>query len=592
MRNLSFPLAILFLLSSCSSPEPSDPYAAVSDRAWWKEAVVYQIYPRSYKDTDGDGVGDLRGIIEKLDYIKSLGIDAVWLNPIYASPNDDNGYDISDYEAIMTEFGTMADFDEMLAGMHERGIKVVMDLVVNHSSDEHAWFQASRSSRDNEYRDYYHWWPAEKGEPPHRWSFFDEEGKAWRYDSLTDAYYLHYFSRKQPDLKWENPELRQAIYRMMRNWFDKGVDGFRMDVIPFISKDTTFPVITEEYLQQNYGADSWARYYADGPMLHDYLHEMNREVLQHYDVMALGEGAGVTIGDAVKFVDAGREELDLFFHFDGVNLGYLPSGYKQPDPAGWKLPDFKKIYSEWSDVFEEKGWGSVYLGNHDQPRMVSRWGNDSPEYREVSSKLLHTFLLTMRSTPFIYYGDEIGMTNIRFDRIEQYRDIETINWYGLLKSMGKNPDDYLEGWKLSARDNGRTPFQWNDSPNGGFTTGTPWLQVNDNFTAINAADQENDPASILNYFRQLTKMRKENPVLIYGAYELLAPEDPQVYAYTRTLADRQVLVLLNFSDTQASFALPAGFSAGKKLIDNYADLQIADGQAVLQPYQAVVLSGN
>ncbi|MBL7775918.1 MAG: alpha-glucosidase, partial [Saprospiraceae bacterium] len=460
----------LFCLLSCtlSTAPPKD--ATASD--WWKTGVVYQIYPRSFKDSNGDGVGDLRGIIQELDYIKSLGIDIVWLNPVYSSPNDDNGYDISDYENIMAEFGTMADFDELLQGFHDRGIKLVMDLVVNHSSDEHEWFKQSRSARDNPYRNYYHWWPAEKGAPPYRRGFFDVNGEAWLYDTASNAYYLHYFGRKQPDLNWENEATRKEIYAMMHRWFKKGVDGFRMDVIPFISKDTTWPVITEEDLARRYKGD-WATYYASGPNLHAHLQEMNREVLRHYDVMALGEGAGVTIDQALNFVAEDRGELDLFFHFDGQGLGYSAQGYRRMKPEGWTLAEFKDVYSRWSDVFAEKGWGSIYLGNHDQPRMVSRWGNDSPEYWAPSAKLLHTFLLSMRATPFLYHGDEIGMTNLRLDTIADYRDIETLSWYKLLSEKGENLASYLEDWKLTARENGRSPFQWNDRPNGGFTTGTP-----------------------------------------------------------------------------------------------------------------------
>ncbi len=581
-----------YMVISCklNSAENSNDSKSEIQREWWKEGVVYQIYPRSFKDSDGNGVGDLRGIISKLDYIKSLGIDIIWLNPVYKSPNTDNGYDISDYEAIMEEFGTMADFDELLEGLHNRGIKLVMDLVVNHSSDEHRWFQESRSARNNSYRNFYHWWPAEKGEPPYRRSFFDVTGKAWTYDKTTNAYYLHYFSRKQPDLKWENPELRRAIYKMMRNWFDKGVDGFRMDVISFIAKDTTYPRVTEEELKEIYGDDTWGRYYADGPNLHAYLREMNEEVLSQYDVMALGEGAGVTIDNALKFVDEDRKELDLFFHFDGVSLGYSPGGYKQLDPEGWSLTEFKDIYTRWNDVFAEKGWGSIYLGNHDQPRMVSRWGNDAPEYHNKSAELLQTFILSMRGTAFIYYGDEIGMTNIRFDNIEDYRDIETINWYKQLKNMGKNTDKYIEGWKLSARDNGRTPMQWNNSLNAGFTSGIPWIKVNSNHKKINVAAQENDSGSILNYFHKMIQLRKNNPVLVYGSYELLSPDHPQIYAYVRTLGESKMLVVLNFSTEEIEYQLPVGIKTGSVEISNYDVTDVNEERVVLKPYQTVIFT--
>ncbi|HNQ84098.1 MAG TPA: alpha-glucosidase, partial [Bacteroidales bacterium] len=475
---------------------------SLTEKAWWKEAVVYQVYPRSFKDSDGDGVGDLKGIIEKLDYIKSLGVDVVWLNPIFASPNDDNGYDISDYRAIMKEFGTMEDFDNLLQGMHDRGIKLVMDLVVNHCSSEHPWFVEARSSRENTFRDYFHWWPAEKGKPAKRYSFFDVNNDAWKYDSLTDSYYLHYFSVKQPDLNWENPKVRTEIYDMMKFWFDKGIDGFRMDVIPFISKDTTFPELPAEY------NGDMVRYYANGPHLHEYLQEMNREVLSKYDIMTVAEGAGITYREALDFVDPERKELNMAYHFDGMNIGYLPNQFKVMNPEGYDLLEFKRVYSLWDSVFAEKGWGTIYLGNHDQPRMVTRWGNDSPEFRELSSKMLTTFLLTMRGTPYYYFGDELGMKNIRFDHIEDYRDIESVNMYQQVKERGGDLQAFLEAQKISARDNGRTPFQWDDSPNAGFTSGTPWLKVNPDYITVNAAAQENDPNSVLNYFRKLIILRK------------------------------------------------------------------------------------
>ncbi|MDD4971296.1 MAG: alpha-glucosidase [Paludibacter sp.] len=558
-----------------------------SDKKWWKEAVVYQIYPRSFKDSNGDGVGDLQGIISKLDYVKSLGIDAVWLNPIYASPNDDNGYDISDYRDIMKEFGTMADFDVMLSEMHKRGIRLIMDLVVNHSSDEHKWFKESRKSRTNPYRDYYHWWPAEKGKPAFRPSYFDEEGSAWRYDSITNAYYLHYFSRKQPDLNWENPKVRQEVYSIMKFWFDKGVDGFRMDVIPFISKDTSFPVITPDMLKKYTGG--WAEYYADGPHLHEYLKEMRREVLDKYpDVMALGEGAGVTLANAHKFVDADRKELDMFFHFDAVGLGLSPKGYKLPDDKGWSLVDLKKVYTKWSDVFAQKGWGSIYLGNHDQPRMVSRWGNDDPAYREASAKMLFTFLLSMRATPYVYYGDELGMTNIRFNNISDYRDIETLNWYKLLKSKGEDISVYLKGWQLTARDNGRTPFQWDAGTNAGFSTSLPWIKINPDYITVNEHLQENDPQSILNYFRKMIHVRKGNKILVYGDYKLLDKDNPQVYAFTRGSGSNRVLVLLNFSKETVVWNIPDDLKLSSHiLINNYPELKTFGHAVSLNAYQAI-----
>ena len=492
-----------------------------TSKKWWKEAVVYQIYPRSFQDTNGDGVGDLKGITSRLDYVKSLGIDIIWLNPIYESPNADNGYDISNYDAIMKEFGTMKDFDTMLAEMHKRGLKLVMDLVVNHSSNQHEWFKQSRSSRTNPYRNYYHWWPAEKGTPPFRPCAFDEDGSAWKYDKLTNSYYLHYFSYKQPDLNWENPKLRQEIYAMMNRWLKKGVDGFRMDVIPFISKDTTFPVITEKILKEKFNGD-WSQAAASGPNLHKYLQEMNKEVLRKYDIMTLAEGAGTTKETAMKFVDPDRHELDMSYHFDGVNLGYIPGQFKQMDPNGYKLTEFKKVYSDWDKVFENKGWGTIYLGNHDQPRMVTRWGNDSEQFRAISSKMLSTFLLTMRGTPYYYFGDELGMSNIKFNDIKDYRDIETISFYKRTEDAGGDLNYFMEGQKISARDNGRTPFQWDESKEAGFTTGIPWIKINDNKNEVNVADEEKDPDSPLNYFKKLVQLRKNNKdVLVQEVHSIL-----------------------------------------------------------------------
>lgn len=556
------------------------------EKKWWKEAVVYQIYPRSFQDSNGDGIGDLKGLTSRLDYVKSLGVDIVWLNPIYSSPNADNGYDISNYDDIMTEFGTMADFDVMLAEMHKRGIKLVMDLVVNHCSDEHEWFKQSRSSRTNPYRDYFHWWPAEKGKPAFRPGAFEVDGSGWRYDTLTNSYYLHYFSNKQPDLNWENPKVRQEIYAMMNRWFKKGVDGFRMDVIPFISKDTTFPVITEQYLKEHYNG-AWDQYMGNGPHVHDYLQEMNREVMSKYDVMTLAEGAGTTKATAMNFVDPARKELDMSYHFEGVNLGYLPGEFKQMDPNGYKLTDFKQIYSGWDSVFADKGWGTVYLGNHDQPRMVTRWGNDAPEFRVLSSKMLSTFLLTMRGTPYYYFGDELGMSNIKFNKIEDYRDIESIGMYGQIKSKGGDLQRFLNGQKIGARDNGRTPFQWDGTDNAGFTTGIPWLKINDNKKEVNVAAEEKDPNSPLQYFRKLVQLRKDNKdVLVYGKYTLLDKDNPSVYAYTREGGGKKFLVLLNFKSVPASANTGLDLSKAKVLLGNYP-APSSNGQ--LQAYEAVVL---
>jgi oligo-1,6-glucosidase len=514
-----------------------------------------------------------------LDYIKNLGVDVIWLNPIFSSPNDDNGYDISDYRGIMKDFGTMEDFNTMLKAMHDRGLKVVLDLVANHCSDEHEWFKQSRSSRTNPYRDYFHWWPAEKGKPAKRFSFFDINSDAWKFDSLTNSYYLHYFSQKQPDLNWENAKVRQEIFDMMNFWFGKGVDGFRMDVIPFISKDTSFPELPKEY------NGNMVAYYANGPYLHEYLKEMNKEVLSKYDVMSVAEGIGITPATAHHFVDEERKELNMLYHFEGMGIGYLPGKFKTPDPGGYSLIEFKNVYSLWDSVFAEKGWGTIYLGNHDQPRMVTRWGNDAPEFREPSSKMLTTFLMTMRATPYYYFGDELGMNNIKFDRIDDYKDIESINMYQQTKNTGGDLKEFLEAQKISARDNGRTPFQWDDSPNGGFTTGTPWLKVNPNYTTVNAAAQEKDPNSVLNYFREMVRLRKENPVLIYGKYTLLDKDNPGVYAYARELNGKKILVMLNFKDKPASANTGIDTSKAKVLLHNYAS---PSKGGLLQPYEAVI----
>ncbi len=579
------------LMSKKEEGKGDSRYTGIPGRKWWKEAIVYQVYPRSFKDDNGDGVGDLKGIISKLDYVKSLGVDVVWLNPVFTSPNADNGYDISDYRGIMKEFGTMDDFDALLKGMHERGLKLVLDLVANHSSDEHEWFKQSRSSRTNPYRDYYHWWPAEKGKPPFRPGSFEVDGSGWRYDSLTNAYYLHYFSYKQPDLNWENPRVRKEIFDMMKFWFDKGVDGFRMDVIPFISKDTSFPVITQKDIDEKYGGD-WSRYLASGPHLHDYLKEMNSEALSKYNVMSVAEGAGVTTATAHDFVDADRNELNMLYHFEGVSLGYLPGQFKHMDPNGYSLVKFKEIYSKWDSVFEQQGWGTIYLGNHDQPRMLTRWGNDTPEFRHASSTLLTTFLLSMRATPYYYFGDELGMNNIKFDSIEDYRDIESLNMYKKIKNEGGDLQYFLEGQKIGARDNGRTPFQWDSSANAGFTTGNPWIRVNPNYTTINVAAEETDPGSILNYFRKMVRVRKDNPVLIYGRYDLLDRDNPRVYAYTRSLGTEKQLVILNFSKAALDYTLPIAVQNGQYavIINNLGiDPVIRDNKISLSPYQALIL---
>ena len=551
---------------------------SLQERSWWKEGIVYQIYPRSFKDTSGNGVGDLRGIIQKLDYIKSLGVTMVWLNPIYESPNDDNGYDISDYRAIMKEFGSMEDFDELLEGLHKRGMKFIMDVVVNHSSDEHEWFQQSRSSRDNPYRDYYHWWPAEKGKPNHRWSFFDENSDAWKYDEQTDSYYLHYFSQKQPDLNWENPKVRQEVYDIMKFWAEKGVDGFRLDAFQYVSKDITFPPFPEGY---DVDVPSVIEYHGMGPHIHSYLKEMNEQVLSKYDVFAVSEGVGSTLQDAHDLVDKDRKELQMAYHFEATDM--------VTTLEKCTLAQFKESFTKWDKSFAEKGWIAIYLSNHDQSRFINRYGSDKPAFKDYSAKLLNTFILSMRGTPYTYYGDELGMTNIGFTKIEQYKDIAAINGYKKAASDGEDLDHYLKKLNLLSRDNGRTPMQWDDTNNAGFSSETPWLPVHENHTTVNVATQQNDHNSVLNHFRKMVALRKDNLLLVYGNYEIIQEEHPTIYAYSRTLDDEQMKILLNFSESTSKINLLDLGLYKEVLINNYNELLIDKNTITLQPYQAVVL---
>jgi oligo-1,6-glucosidase len=551
---------------------------SLQERNWWKEGIVYQIYPRSFKDTSGNGVGDLRGIIHKLDYIKSLGVTMVWLNPIYESPNDDNGYDISDYRAIMKEFGSMKDFDELLEGIHKRGIKFIMDVVVNHSSDEHEWFQQSRSSRNNPYRDYYHWWPAEKGKPNHRWSFFDENSDAWKYDEQTDAYYLHYFSQKQPDLNWENPKVRQEVYDIMKFWAEKGVDGFRLDAFQYVSKDITFPPFPEGY---DVDVPSVIEYHGMGPHIHSYLKEMNEQVLSKYDVFAVSEGVGSTLQDAHDLVDEDRNELQMAYHFEATDM--------VTTLEKCTLAQFKESFTKWDKSFAEKGWIAIYLSNHDQSRFINRYGSDKPAFKDYSAKLLNTFILSMRGTPYTYYGDELGMTNIGFTKIEQYKDIAAINGYKKAATDGEDLDLYLQKLNLLSRDNGRTPMQWDATKNAGFSNETPWLPVHENHSTVNVLHQENDQNSVLNHFRKMVALRKDNLLLVYGNYAIIQDDHPTIYAYSRTLEDQQMIILLNFSELESSISLP-NFDHNKEvLINNYNEFSIDENTITLKPYQAVVL---
>lgn len=549
---------------------------------WWKDSVVYQIYPRSFMDSNGDGIGDLQGIISRLDYLKELGVDVVWLCPVYESPNDDNGYDISHYQSIMKEFGTLEDWEQLLAGLHDRGMKLIMDLVVNHSSDEHAWFVESRKSKDNPYRDYYIWRPGRDGKEPNDWgSFFS--GSAWQYDEGTGEYFLHLFSKKQPDLNWENPKLRREIYDMMTWWLDKGIDGFRMDVINLISKVQELPSVGGGN-GFHFGGD----YFMNGPRVHEFLQEMNREVLSKYDIMTVGETIGVTPEEAALYVGEDRNELNMVFHFELMEVDSGHGGKWDVKP--WSLHDIKRIIAKWQTGLQDKGWNSLYLNNHDQPRMLSRFGNDAV-YRKESAKMLATLLHTLQGTPYIYQGEEIGMTNVRFASIRDYKDIETLNMYEEHLADGKSAEAIMNAIYIKGRDNGRTPMQWDASEHAGFTTGTPWLAVNPNYTEINAEEAVKDPDSIYHYYRNLIRLRKEHNVTGYVDFRLLMEEDGQVFAYTRTLGGEMLLVVLNFFGEPAVFELDGDIRFRDKtlLIANYEVPDDSDIRTIrLRPYEARV----
>ena len=547
-------------------------------KAWWKEAVVYQIYPRSFCDSNGDGIGDLNGITSKLDYLKELGIDVIWLSPVYKSPNDDNGYDISDYEDIMTEFGTMDDFDKMLAAAHERGIKIVMDLVVNHTSDEHPWFVESRSSKDNEKRDYYIWKEGKDGKEPTNWgSAFS--GPAWKYDEKTDMYYLHLFSVKQPDLNWENPKVRKEVFDMMTRWCEKGIDGFRMDVISLISKPEGYPDAKVVGLYGDMGIC------ANGPKVHDYLKEMNEKVLSKFDIMTVGETAGVTLEEAKKYANTDGSELNMVFQFEHMDLdgGEKFKWSTKPMP----LVPLKENLSKWQKGLDGVAWNSLYFCNHDQPRIVSRLGDESDAYRELSAKCIATCLHMMQGTPYIYQGEELGMTNTVFNSVDDFRDLESINAYRELVESGLYTDeDMFPKIAHKSRDNARTPMQWDASENSGFTTGTPWIAVNPNYKKINVADQLKREDSVFHYYQKLIRLRKENEIIVYGNYELLLPEDENIFAYIRTLDNKKLLVVCNFSKSEQKFDF-SGYENAKVLISNYNRDAGEDG--ILKPYEATVL---
>jgi oligo-1,6-glucosidase len=555
-------------------------------RAWWKDGVVYQIYPRSFQDSDGDGIGDLRGIIQRLDYLKALGVDIVWLSPVYRSPNDDNGYDISDYQAIMAEFGTMADFDELLAGLHERGIKLVMDLVVNHTSDEHPWFVESRSSTDNPKRDWYIWRKPRNGREPNNWqSFFS--GSVWQFDDTTGEYYLHLFSKKQPDLNWENPNVREAVYAMMRWWLAKGIDGFRMDVINMISKVPGLPdapVTSDGPWQPGFG------YFIQGPRLVEYLAEMKREVLQNHDIITVGEAPLATVEHGLALTHGTTGSLNMLFQFEHMDVDRDPVTRSKWGMDGWSLLDLKRAMGNWQSGLEGQGWNSLYLANHDQPRPVSRFGDDG-RYRVESAKLLATFLHLLQGTPYVYQGEEIGMTNVAFPSIDDYRDIETLNMYREAIERGIDAAEVMAMIHKKGRDNARTPMQWTAGRNAGFTSGVPWIGANPNHDRINVEAALADPDSIFHYYRRLIQIRKAEPIIVHGRYELILEAHEQIYAYLRILGDDRLLVICNFSADEPIFALPSHVACARAepLIANYP-LDPADdlSRLTLRPWEARV----
>ena len=550
--------------------------------AWWKEAVIYQIYPRSFQDSNGDGIGDLNGVTMRLDYLKKLGIDVIWLSPVYKSPNDDNGYDISDYRDIMTEFGTMEDFDRMLAAAHARGIKIVMDLVVNHTSDEHKWFIESRKSKDNPYRDYYIWKDPKDGHEPTNWGS-NFSGSAWKFDETTGQYYLHLFSEKQPDLNWENPKVRDAVYDMMTWWCDKGIDGFRMDVISMISKVQSYP--DGELFDGVYGNAN--PYVCNGPRVHEFLQEMNRRVLSRYDIMTVGEAAGVTVEEAKRYANNEGTELDMVFHFehtDGSSNSESVIGKWTVKPP--RLTYVRGILNKWQTELEGKAWGSLYWDNHDQPRAVSRFGNDSKEWREVSAKMLATVLHMQKGTPYIYQGEEFGMTNMHFESIDDCRDIEEINAYQQYVTDHKlvDAETMLRCFDTIARDNARTPVQWDASANAGFTTGTPWIKVNPNYTEINAEAALADPNSVFYYYQKLISLRHTTPIIVYGTFRPLLPDSEVLYAYEREMDGKVLTVAANWTDREQECTLFDDLE-GEELISNYDSHRTG----ILQPYEARVI---
>ena len=560
-------------------------------QAWWKESVVYQIWPRSFADGDGDGIGDLAGITSRLDYLAALGAEVLWLSPIYPSPQDDAGYDISDYRNIDPTFGSLEQFDALLAAVHDRGMKLVMDLVVNHTSDEHPWFVESRSSKDSPRRDWYWWRPAREGmnagDPgaePNNWgSVFS--GPAWELDAATGEYYLHIFSRKQPDLNWENPEVRQEIYSMMRWWLDRGIDGFRMDVINFISKDAGLP---DGRVHDGGLYGDGMPYYIDGPRMHEFLQEMHREVFAGREgLITVGEMPGVTVEEARLYTDPARRELDMVFQFEHVQID---RGSLFWDVRPFRLRDLKAVLGRWQAGLAEVGWNSLYWNNHDQQRVVSRFGDDG-EYRVQSAKLLGTVLHLHRGTPYVYQGEELGMTNAPFASIDDFRDIQARNAYAEAVGMGADPETVLEVLRVSSRDNARTPMQWDETENAGFTTGKPWISVNPNHAEINARAAMADEDSVFHHYRRLIELRRTEPAVAHGDFDMLLADHDRIYAFTRRHADTELLVLANFSTEPTTIEVPdaARWQDPEIVLANYpVDAAGGTRELTLRPFEARV----
>ena len=538
----------------------------MKDRRWWKTAVVYQIYPRSFQDSNGDGIGDLQGIVSRLDYLKELGIDAIWLSPVCRSPQDDNGYDISDYQDIDPMFGTLKDMDELIAEAKKRGIRIILDLVLNHSSDEHRWFQEAKKSRDNPYHDYYVWRDGEEGTPPNdmRAAF---GGSAWQWVPEVGQYYFHQFSVKQPDLNWENPKVRREIYDMILWWMARGVGGFRLDVIDQIAKEPDKKIT------------------GNGPRLHEFIRELSRETFQKGDLLTVGEAWGADTERAKLYSNPDGSEFSMVFQFEHMVLDQ-EEGKEKWDLAPLPFVKLKKTLAKWQNQLEGCGWNSLFWENHDLPRIVSRWGDDG-EYRELSAKMLAVVLHGMQGTPFVYQGEELGMTNVRFPDITWYQDIESINLYRERTAAGYTSEEVMESIYAKGRDNARTPMQWDASENAGFTEAKPWISVNPNYREINAASQIKDPSSVFSFYQNLISLRKTWPVFVDGDFSLLFPEDPQIFAYTRDDGDTRLLVCANFTGEKAAFHLPAGWEGAGRLIRNYED---APEEGVLRPYEAFILA--